>query len=93
MSEAFDRAREQPGLHMAAQEACVTKYTDGFCMARNNPGCPRCWPAAEAVMKATGLSAQAVTWIFAYRSRIEAYADREYGQRVAKLEGARREQR
>jgi hypothetical protein len=78
-----DRAKDQPGLHMAAQEACVTMYTNGFCVARNNPTCTRCWPAAEAVIKATGMSARAVTWIFAHRSKIEEAAKREYDAHFA----------
>jgi hypothetical protein len=47
--------------------------TDGFCHPRNSPGC-RCWKAAQDTMAATGLSAQAVAWIFRFKRRIEQEA-------------------
>ena len=64
------RARMQRGLLYAAELACIYKLTDGFCHPRNRPEC-RCWDAANAVMKATGLSAQAVHWIFQHIDKIE----------------------
>lgn len=78
-----DRAKDQPGLYMVAREACVTMYTNGFCEPRNHPACSKCWPAAEAVIKATGMSPRAVTWIFAYRTHIEETAKTQYNGHVA----------
>lgn len=65
------RAELQPGLLTAAEAACVYDKTDGFCHPRNTNAC-RCWDAAQAVMKATGLSARAVAWVFKHRKLIEA---------------------
>lgn len=72
MSE-VDQSQLQPGLLMAAEAACIYGKTDGFCHPRNANAC-RCWDAAEAVMKATGLSAQAVAWVFKNRQAIEKTA-------------------
>jgi hypothetical protein len=69
-----DRTKDQPALYMAAVEACVTNHTDGFCHPSRHQACTRCWPAAEAVMRATGLSAQAVAWVFAHCRSIEEAA-------------------
>lgn len=68
-----ERSRMQPGLLRAAEAACIYDMTDGFCHPRNSPGC-RCWKAAEDVQRATGMSAQAVAWVFRCKSRIEREA-------------------
>ena len=68
------RFERQRGLAMAAEAACIYDKTDGFCHPRNAPACDRCWPAAEAVMASTGLSAQAVAWVFRSNQKIEQLA-------------------
>lgn len=70
---ARERWRDQPGLFKAAHAACIKRLTDGFCSTRNVNAC-KCWDAAEAVQRATGLSSQAVAWIFDHLQRIEASA-------------------
>lgn len=67
------RCDEQPGLHKAALAACTTRLTDGFCTPNTRDVC-RCWDAAEAAQRATGMSAQAVAWVFNHRSAIEREA-------------------
>lgn len=73
------RCDRQPGLHKAALAACVTRLSDGFCTPTQNGACPKCWPAAEAVMQATGCSAQAAAWIFDHINRIEDEAAKANG--------------
>jgi hypothetical protein len=73
MTDARERMRMQPGLFAAAECACIYWLTDGFCTPRNIASC-KCWDNAEAVMKATGLSAQGAGWIFRNLTRIEQEA-------------------
>lgn len=65
-----ERERMQPALAKAAEAVCIYQHTDGFCHPRNNPTC-RCWQMARDVQQATGLSSQAVQWIFKNTRRIE----------------------
>lgn len=68
-----ERRTMQPALFLAAECACIYRFTDGFCRPQNIASC-RCWNAAEAVMLATGLSAQAVGWVFRNLQHIEREA-------------------
>ena len=71
------RCDRSPGLFMAAQEFCVTDLTDGFCTPKQRDVC-KCWDRAEQSMRGTGLSAQAVAWIYRHRTKIEAEAAKFY---------------
>jgi len=71
--EADERRRMQPALFLAAECACAYRMTDGFCTPKNVASC-KCWDAADAVQKATGLSMQAVGWLFRNLQRIEKEA-------------------
>ncbi len=64
------RIDRQPGLGMVAQEFCVTDLTDGFCTPKLRDNCV-CWHRAEKLMKATGMSAQACSWVVGNREAIE----------------------
>ena len=66
----IDRAKMQPALLKAAEAVCIYHDTDGFCHPRNDQSCA-CWSKAEAVMQATGLSANAVSWLFQHTEKIE----------------------
>jgi len=66
----MDRTEMQPALLKAAEAICIYRDTDGFCHPRNHQGC-ECWQKAESVMRATGLSANAVSWIVQYSERVE----------------------
>lgn len=70
----MNRADMQPALAKAAEAACIYKMTDGFCHPRNNAAC-KCWNNAKAVQGATGMSNQAVAWIFRNLQKIEIIAN------------------
>lgn len=71
------RCDRQPGLCLAAEQFCSTDLTDGFCSPKQRDVC-KCWDRAEQSMRGTGLSAQAVAWVYAHRHRIEEEAEKWY---------------
>lgn len=74
MSDICTRRYREPGLFKAALAACACRLTDGFCTPANTDNC-KCWDAADAVQKATGLSARGVAWVFSNIRRIEDLSD------------------
>lgn len=74
------RCDRQPGLALAAEVFCSTDLTNGFCTPKQVDSC-RCWDRAQETMRGSGLSAQAVAWVYAHRKRIEEEAEKWYGKR------------
>ena len=74
MTTIDDRTKAQPALYMVAETICTYDKTDGFCHPRNCQSCPRCWGAARRLLKDTGLSARAVTWVLMHKERVESEA-------------------
>lgn len=87
MSGRERRCERQPGLFLAAHELCVTDLTNGFCSPKQVDSC-QCWDKAEQMLRGSGLSCQAIAWLYRNRKRVEEEAEKVFGSRgISRSEG------